>query len=335
MYDIESTYIHNFVYPSAVQTSGSFNSNGTVYFAHPSAAASSSSSQSAQTHFHQYHSTRSQFQSSHPITNEPSSTEFLPRFRHHDNKFSSQQRPMSGDFERLHNTPSKYQFRPQSFYDFSSNNNNNTSRSSNNNRHQRNNNNNNNNTNNHPSLPLSAYMNIDNSFDENENLSNHWETTHQKRRSTQQQQQQQQQRTYHQDKHQFPLSLYDPRQYGFNNRSQRRNDFNEKSNSNRRYTNNSQKVNDHISTDIDLLEEWWEDNNTELIGINPSIVNSNSKIIKPTTVDDSGNSSLSTSMNLKETSLDDFVNPSSDVSTTDSMLYINIKRFSFFLRNFF
>jgi hypothetical protein len=71
---------------------------------------------------------------------------------------------------------------------------------------------------------------------------------------------------------------------------------------------------------IDLIEEWWEDNNTELIGTDSKTTT--------TTVDDSGNSSLSTSMNLK----DEFVNPPSDVSTTDSMLNFHRTCFYFFFR---
>ena len=305
---------------------------------------------SAQTHFHPYHPTRT-FENSNrhqfhlspifqpptpissPLNNqqESSPTDFVPRFRHlqtpdHENKLS-QPRPMSGDFERLHNSHHSrgFQIRPQSFYDFSSqqhqqsnnNNNNHFFRSSNNNRYQRNNNNN-------TSLPLSAYMNTDDSFNRNENNSNdQWTTSHQRRRPVQQQQ-----RTYHQDKHQFPLSSYDPRQYGFNNNYQRRNDFNNRSNANRRPTNNMHNNNNNRtndSSDIDLIEEWWEDDNTELIGTNPSTLNSNSTITAGT-VNDSGNSSLSTSMNLKETSSDDFVNPPSDVSTTDSMFSTSQKK---------
>jgi hypothetical protein len=301
---------------------------------------------SSQTHFHQYHPTRTYensnrhqfhlspiFQPPTPVSStlhnqqqqEMSPTDFSPRFRHlknpdYENNLS-QQRPMSGDFERLHNSHHSrgVQLRPQSFYDFSShqqsNNNNHFFRSSNNNRYQRNNNNN-------TSLPLSAYMNTDDSLNQNGNMSNnnnHWSTSHQRRRPVQQQQQQQP-RTYHQDKHQFPLSSYDPRQFGFNNNYQRRNDFNNRSNANRRNVNsihnNNNRTND--PNDIDLIEEWWEDNNTELIGTNPSILNSDLKIT--TTIVDSGNSSLSTSMNLKETATDEFVNPPSDVSTTDSML---------------
>jgi len=314
-------------------------------------------SQPTQAHFHQYHPTRtfensnrhqyhhpSHFQSS-PLfqptppsaqlstpsastshvqqqQQEDSSVDLPPRFRRpikpdQENKYP-QQRPMSGDFERLHNSFSRFnhdnrfQARPQSFYDFSSHqqSNNNFFRSSNNNtnRYQRNNNNN-------TSLPLSAYINTDDSLNQNENINNHWITSNQRRRSTQQ-------RTYHQDKHQFPLSSYDPRQYGFNNNSQRRNDFNNQSNITQRNTNND--------IDIDLIEEWWEDNSTELIGTNSSRLNQN---LKTTTIDDSGNSSLSTSINLKETTLDDFVNPPSDVSTTDSMLNIYKKK-HFFLKYF-
>lgn len=315
--------MHNYVYSPSAQTP-SFNGNGTVYFAHPSP---SPSTQAPPAHFHQYHTARTFensnhqqyhlpspiFQPSHPQTlstsNETPPTDLPPRFRHHENKFS-QQRPMSGDFERLHNShhlPStRFQPRPQSFYDFSPNNNNNNnnfSRSSNNNRYQRNNNNNNN-----TSLPLSAYMNTDDSLNQN----NHWATSNQKRRTVQQR------TTYHQDKHQFPLSSYDPRQYGFsNNNSQRRNDFNNRSNRTQQYTNHNEN-----HSDIDFFDEWCEDNSTELNGT------TNIK----TTVDDSGNSSLSTSMNLKETTSDDFVNPPSDVSTTDSML---IKNFFFFSKIIF
>jgi hypothetical protein len=301
----QSTYIHNFVYPSP---GTSFNGNGTVYFAHP-----------PQTHFHQYHQTRTfensnrqqfhlpPFQTSPifqpplpqplPTSNENSSTDLPSRFRRVKNlDQENKQRPISNDFERLHNShPSRFnndtrfQVRPQSFYDFSSNNN--SFRSSNNNRYQRNNNTN-------TSLPLSAYINTDDSLNEN-----HWGTTHQRRRGIQP-------RTYHQDKHQFPLSSYDPRQYGFSNNSPRQDDFNHhRFNTNRRPMNNNRHNND-----IDLIEEWWEDNNTELIGTNPSI----NTDTKTTAVVDSGNSSLSTSMNFKETTLDDFVNPPSDVSTTDS-----------------
>ncbi len=333
-FNIESTYIHNFVYPSPAQTTP-FNGNGTVYFAHPPPPPPPPS-QPPQTHFHQYHQTRTFensnrhqfhvpiFQPSHSqsfsTSNETTSTDLPPRFRHRENKFS-QQRPISGDYERLHNShhssSSRFQVRPQSFYDFSSynNNNNNSFRSSNNNRYQRNNNNNNNNN---TSLPLSAYMNTDDLLNQNEYQNNHW---HQRRRSTQQ-------RTYHQDKHQFPLSSYDPRQYGFNNNSQRRNDCNNRSNTNRRNTNNHRNHNgvDNDANDIDLIEEWWEDNSTELLGTNPSVSDPDSKTT--VTVNDSGNSSLSTSMNLKETTSDDFVNPPSDVSTTDSMS--NFLKNSFF-----
>ncbi|CAF1146429.1 unnamed protein product [Adineta steineri] len=376
----QSAYIHNFVYPPPAQASP-FNGNGTVYFAHPAPPPSSSSQQPppSQTHFHQYHSARTfennnrhQFQipsfQTSPIfqpqqqpppavlstsnnyqQQETSPTDVTPRFRHiktpeHENR-PSQTRPMSGDFERLHNSHHlsstrfnnnnnnhRFQARPQSFYDFSSNNNNNNQNnffhSSNNNRFQRNNNNNNINNNN-TSLPLSAYMNTDESLNENENMNNnntHWGTSsYQRRRSIQNQQQQQhqhqqqQQRTYHQDKHQFPLSSYDPRQYGFDNNYQRKNNFNNGINTNRRNLNNNRNTNDmNNSNDIDLIEEWWEDNNTELIGTNQSITNTDMQTKSTTVIDDSGNSSLSTSMNLKESISDDFNNPLSDVSTTDS-----------------
>jgi hypothetical protein len=322
-------------------------------------------SQPTQAHFHQYHPTRtfensnrhqyhhpSHFQSS-PLfqptppsaqlsipsastshvqqqQQEDSSVDLPPRFRRpikpdQENKYP-QQRPMSGDFERLHNSFSRFnhdnrfQARPQSFYDFSSHqqSNNNFFRSSNNNnnRYQRNNNNN--------TLPLSAYMNTDDSSyqNENSNNNNYWGTSYQRRRTTQQ-------RTHHQDKHQFPLSSYDPRQYGFNNNYQRRNDFNNRTNSNRRNINNNNRMDQ--SNDIDLIEEWWEDDNTELIGTNQSTINTDSQLITTATIDDSGNSSLSTSMHLKESTLDDednnisandFISPPSDISTTDSKKFI-------------
>jgi hypothetical protein len=357
----QPNYIHNFIYPTSAQTTA-YNGNGTVYFAHPPPPMSNGpppSSQPTPAHFHQYHPTRtfensnrhqfhhpSHFQSS-PVFQPPpppppsaqlstsnvhqqqedSSVDLPSRFRHlakpdHENKYP-QQRPMSGDFERLHNSSSRFnhehrfQARPQSFYDFSSHQQSKTnffrSSNNNNNRYQRNNNNNTNNT-----LPLSAYMNTDDSSYQNENIhnNNYWGTSYQRRRTNQQ-------RTHHQDKHQFPLSSYDPRQYGFNNNYQRRNDFTNRTNSNRRNTNNNRI---DQSNDIDLIEEWWEDDNTELIGTNQSTVNNDSQITT-TTVDDSGNSSLSTSMHLKESTLDDednnisandFISPPSDISTTDS-----------------
>ena len=268
-----------------------------------------------------------------------------PRFRRLktqdlDRNFPQQQRPMSGDFERLENShnPSwnsfsrlnhehRFQSRPQSFYDFSTQPppNNNFVRSSNNTRYQRHNNHG-------PSLPLSAYMNTDDSSNPNEAHSNnnhyqpqqqqqpHWSTTNARRRSTQP-------RIYHQDRHQFPLSSYDPRQYGFTNTSQKRTDQDQHTNANRSSTDNPQQQ--HGSTndpnDIDLIEEWWEDNNTELIGSNSSTAQTDPGA--RATIDDSGNSSLSTSMHLKETTLDDeennvstneILSPPSDVSTTDS-----------------
>ncbi|CAM4750007.1 unnamed protein product [Rotaria magnacalcarata] len=277
---------------------------------------------------------------------EDSSVDLPPRFHRlqqtdQENQYSKQ-RPMSGDFEHLHKSSSqlsndnRFQSRPRSFYDFSSQQqvNNNFFRSPNNNNHyQRNNNNNHNNntntnTNNNNSniLPLAAYLNTNDRSYQNENINNHnyWGTSYQRRRTTKP-------RTYHQDKHQFPLSLYDPRQYGFDNNYQRKNDSNNRPKSNRRNINNS-AVND--SNDIDLIEEWWEDDNTELIGIDQSTANIDSQIataatkLITTTVDDSGNSSLSTSIHLKESVLDDddenntstndFISPPSDVSTTDS-----------------
>ena len=161
-------------------------------------------------------------------------------------------------------------------------------------------------------------MNTDDSSYQNEN--HHWGPSYQRRR------------TYQQDKHQFPLSSYDPRQYGFNNNNnnnnhQRRNEFNNRTNANRHNINNKQINN---SNDIDLIEEWWEDDNTELIGTNQPTINIDSQITT-TTVDDSGNSSLSTSMHLKESTLDDeenniSINPPSDVSTTDSKNFCRKKK---------
>ena len=361
--------MHNFIYQTSAQ-SPAYNGNGTVYFAHPPPPISNGPpSQPTPAHFHQFHPTRtfensnrhqfhhpSHFQSS-PVFQPPpppppsaqlstpsssnshlhqqqqqedSPADLPPRFRRpfkpdHENRYSSQ-RPMSGDFERLHNSSSRFnhehrfQPRPQSFYDFSSHqqSNSNTFRSSNNNnnRYQRNNN----------TLPLSAYMNTDDSLVENENTKNnyYWGTSYQRRRTNQQ-------RTHHQDKHQFPLSSYDPRQYGFNTNYQRRNEFTNRTNSNRRNTNNNREIDQ--SNDIDLIEEWWEDDNTELIGTNQSTINNDSQITT-TTVDDSGNSSLSTSVHLKESTLDDddnnisandFISPPSDISTTDSKTIYSMK----------
>lgn len=325
---LESAYLHNFLYSSSAQSTP-FNGNAPVYFAPPPTSS------------HQYHPTRTfenstrhqfphspVFQSS-PQTNvsqfsSPSSQQqepigdLPPRFRR-DNRHS-QQRPMSGDFEHFHSSSSRFnnneprfRARPQSFYDFSSTNN--VFRSSNSNN---NNNNNNRYSNLNNSLPLSAYLNTDDSSYETDNFNtnNHWNPSYSRRRTNQQ-------RTY-QDKHQFPLSSYDPRQYGFNNNYQRRNDFNHRTNSNR-YNRN------HNGNDIDLIEEWWEDDSTELIGTNQSTLNNDSQV-NSTTVDDSGNSSLSTSMHLKESSIledennisaNDVISPPSDISTTDSKSEFN------------
>jgi len=258
---LEPQYIPNFVYPTASPATP-FNNNGTIYFAQP-----------AQTHFHQYHpnrtfenSTRHQyhlpsFQTSPifppppppvlhslptpPNENPPSDTPI--RFRRLKTpEYENKSRPMSNETERLHNTyqpstPTRFQQRPQTFYDFSSNTNSNNNNNSNNFfRSQRNPNPNN------ASLPLSAYIDTDNS--DNHRIS---------RRKTQP-------RSYHYDKHQFPLSSYD----------------------------------------IDAIEEWWEDKEADLTGGTKS--NSGA-------IDDSGTGSLSTSVNLNETT-----NPSSNVSTTDS-----------------
>ena len=322
----------------------------------------------SQTHFHQFHPTRTfensnrqqfqhiphfqpatVFQSSPPASlscnpslhshhDENLATDQPPRFRRfnpsdQENK-TFQQRPQSGDFERLHSSqhPSsnmsssrmhndgRFQARPQSFYDFPSQhqannsgnhyNAKNFSRAANNPRPPRTNMN---------SLPLSAYMNTDVPSDDFDN-NNNWSSSYQRRRSAQP-------RATHQDKHQFPLSSYDPRQYGFSNVNQRRGDSNHRGNGHRRNTNNNFKNHRDLNdaNDIDLIEEWWEDNNTtELIGTHQSLFNQETK---PTAINDSGNSSLSTSVHLKESTLDDddnhlstsdFINPPSDVSTTDS-----------------
>lgn len=357
------------MYPSPAQTN-SFNGSPTIYFAHPPSSITSGPTMSqVPQHFHQYQSTRAfentnhhqcplpsfqsttMFQSTllQPPTSvsstsqnhrehEASSIDFSSHYRplkayDHENKLS-QQRPVSGDFERLQNinhcsssrffNDNRFQSRPQSFYDFSShqqsNYNNSFLRASNNNRYQRNTNINSSNNTNNTSLPLSAYIKADDSLDENDSkkhANGHWGTSYQKRRPPQP-------RVNHQDKHQFPLSLYDPRQYGFSTNSRRRNELNNQLNINRTDISDNGNYNDEINTsnDIDLIEEWWEDNSAELIESKQTALGTNSKA---TNVDDSGNSSLSTSMNLKESTLDDistndFINPPSNVSTTDSML---------------
>lgn len=276
---LEPQYIPNFVYPTASPATP-FNNNGTIYFAQP-----------AQTHFHQYHpnrtfdnSTRHQyhlpsFQTSPifpppqlpppalhslptpPNENPPNDTPI--RFRRlKAPEYENKSRLISNETERLHNTyqpstPSRFQQHPQTFYDFSSNTNNNNNFF----RSPRNSNSNN------ASLPLSAYIDTDNN--DNHRIS---------RRKTQP-------RSYHHDKHQFPLSSYDISQYLPNHSSQRRTDS---------------------SNEIDVIEEWWEDKEADLIGGTKS--NSGA-------IDDSGTGSLSTSVNLNETT-----NPSSNVSTTDSIL---------------
>lgn len=359
---LESNYFPSFIYPSTVQAS-SFDSNGTVYFTHapplmpttPQTAQGPPNTLPTGAHFSQFHPGRTfdnsnrhsfhqpaHFQPSPPslfqmpspppsmaphlqAPSEDIAMELPPRFRRpkaHDqeNQFS-QPRPMSGDFDRFRNghfPSSNYNLRsnndhrapprPQSFYDFSSpsssntNNNNNFTRPPNNTRYQRNTNN--------TCLPLSAYMNTDDSTHSNDNGNRHqhWGTSYQRRRPVNPP------RTYQQDKHQFPLSLYDPRQYGFSNQSGKRAELSERANPN----------------DIDLIEAWWEDNNTnttELIATDP-VTETVDSHPTTTTVNDSGNSSLSTSINLKESTLDDeeennlsandFISPPSDVSTTDS-----------------
>lgn len=293
--------------------------------------------QSAQGHF-QYHPTRTfensnrhqfHFQTpsstaqnltpsssmSHIQQQQQPSEDLPPRFRRLPK--TDHQRPMSGDFERFHHTPrynpeNRFQSRPQSFYDFSSHqiSNSNSFRSSHNNnpnRYQRNINPN--------TLPLSAYMNTD--TQENEHFNSHG-TTYQRRRNNNNNNNNQQQQRSYQDRHQFPLSSYDPRQYGFHNNYQRRNEFTNRTNSNRR--------NPNQGNDIDLIEEWWEDDNTELIGTNQTTTTTTNTDSKAT-IDDSGNSSLSTSIHLKESTLDDeehntstndVISPPSDLSTTDS-----------------
>ena len=357
---LESTYFPSFLYPSAVQPS-SFNANGTVYFTHapplmPGTAPNTQgppNSLPSQTHFPPFHPGRtfensnrhsfhqpahfqpsSSFQMPHPlqVPSEDTPMDLPPRFRRgkpqeYENHFS-QPRPMSGDFDRFRNgqyPSSNYtsrpnndhraQTRPQSFYDFSSpspannNNNNNFLRSSNNARFQRNNSNNN------TSLPLSAYMNAEESSsypNDNGNRHQQWGTSYARRRPVNQP------RTYQQDKHQFPLSSYDPRQYGFATPNGKR-------------TDPSQRAHPHGKgpSDIDLIEEWWEDNNnnnnSEVMGTEQVTATVESQ--PATAVNDSGNSSLSTSINLKESTLDDeennlstndFISPPSDVSTSDS-----------------
>ena len=350
---LESSCPPTCVYSSVAQ-SPVFNENGTFYSNHwPSTILSAPppTSPSSQQHFHSYcptrtfeNSNRHQFRhsfhlqslpvfqpSSHPQLSTPSSSTFNvhqeqedlsidlpPRFRHlkksnPENKYS-QGRPMSGDFERFHSSSSRFfnnnylRTHPQSFHDVSSRQHNffrSSNSNHNGNRYPRDKNN--------SSLPLAAYMDTNDSSYENENNfnNNYWQTSYSRRRSTKQ-------RSYYPDKHYFPLSSYDPRRYGFNKNYQKRNDSHNQSNSNR---------NDQIS-DIDLIEEWWEDDGTELIGTDQSVVTTNSQPTT-TTVEDSGNSSLSTSINLKESTLDDeknnistnnFINPPSDISITDSKI---------------
>lgn len=263
-------YLQNYIYPTAT-SHPSFNNNGTIYFAPrpppspnpfppfpPSRTFENSS-------FHQFH----------PLPPYPSANLFQnPHFpsgnmHHYPEEAHSMgpNRPFKSTSDRESHKPD-YRSIANSY-----------SRSATtapatvtNQRHQRN----------QPtSLPLSAYMNTEqNDHSWNNNGS------YQKRRST---------RT---SQHQFPLSSYDPRQYGFQRRGTQR-----------RTTNNNR------SNDVDLIEEWWEDESTELIGTKPVTAN-----------DDSGHSSLSTSTNtiqdtsleLSSSKLNDSTQSSSDTSTTDS-----------------
>ena len=312
---LEAGYHPNYVYPSQGQPPTPFNGNGTIYFAHPHPSSMNQGPPPPPpAHFHPFHPTRTfensnrqqfthlphfspsnMFQPSTFLPPSNSSMDGPPRFRHvtgaEQEHPSGPSRPISGDFERLGNSSQprsnqdqRFHSRPKSTYEFSSGSN------PINHRYPRNNH----------SLPLSAYMNADDSSNSTApvNYEKQWNTSYQRRRGAPQ-------RLYNHDKHQFPLSSYDPRQYGFNNNSQRRQEFTNRGNTNRRPLNNSRAPNSSLndSNDIDLIEEWWEDdNNTQLIGT------------KPTTLDDSGHSSLSASLvNISESTSNDAPH-----STTDS-----------------
>ena len=275
------------MYSSGGQPPAPFNGNGTVYFAPPPSA------QHPPAHFHPFHpgrtfenSTRQQFTHFPPsnmfLPPPPSSMDGGPRFRHVNASEPLPPRPISGDFERLGNSAParsqpdpRFHSRPKSFYEFSS-------------VHHR-----------YPSLPLSAYMNAgDSSHSHGQvNAEKQWNSSYQRRRP------------YNPDKHQFPLSSYDPRQYGFSNPPRRH----ELSNGHRRPANNTRAANPprNDSHEIDLIEEWWEDeNNTELIGSKPNIFN------------DSGHSSLSASLvNISEATANDAPH-----STTDSQSLLLLRR---------
>lgn len=185
--------------------------------------------------------------------------------RPHDDLPPRFRRLKDHDAQAAHSRPisgdfERSQVRPQSFHDFSSNHR--SSRFAN------------------KSLPLSAYLNPD-------------DASHQQRRRPTNPP-----RISQQEKHQFPLSLYDPRQYGF----------------------------DHADEhDEPIEEEWWQETPSE----------TETKTTKTTNVDDSGNSSLSTSIHLKESNFDDeennlstndFTSLPSDVSTSDSKARRSIGR---------
>ena len=260
-----------------------------------------------------------------------------PKARDYENRFT-QARPLSGDFDCLHNNQHvssssssstnanlrynhdhRSQPRPQSFYGFSSKGSSvdNIARPSNNRHRYSRNSNNNGNTN----LPLSAYMNTDDSTYQNESqnhFNNHWNNSQVRRRVSNPQ------RLTQAEKHKFPLSLYDPRQYGFTTSTQKRNE------NNQRFNGEGEKAKN--STDIDLIDEWWEDNDPDLARIeknrkNQDLQQATNIATSANAVNDSGNSSLSTSIHLKESTLDDDENnfstrdvtsPPSDLSTTDS-----------------
>lgn len=400
---IESNFLPNFIYPSAVNSSA-FNSPGPVFFtqAPPLMSTNAPPSQGQpllqpQPQYPTYHpsrgfenSNRSPFQHHSPFQTPTifqntaqmpqsiTSVQYIspstssngisaqtkvddlsvdaqapPRFRRlkgqdYENRYTNS-RPMSGDFERLTNTQNsssslssnvnlrfnhdqRCQSRPQSFYGFSSKGStfNNFSRPSNNYHRQQRVNTNNGNT----SLPLSAYMtDEDPSYQSDAQNHQHWNNNIHARRRTLNL------RSAQQERHKFPLSCYDPRQYGFTNGNKKRNEVNQNSNGERKFLNESD--------DIDLIEEWCEDNDKELSCQDQTSVKNDSESIIPPSIttttistgtmttsaanaNDSGHSSLSTSIHLRESALDDddnnpssrdIVSPPSDLSATDSKVF--------------
>jgi hypothetical protein len=277
------------------------------------------------------------------LTSEDVCIDLPPRFRpfkaQDNEKRLTYSRPMSGDFDRSHanhysssnpvtrfNKDRHSQSRPQSFYEFSSQSNQGFSRSTVHNRYQRHNNGTTTN------LPLSAYLNTDDVSDSNDHFyavhgnngnrqpQHHHNgcTSYARRRLVNPQ------RTHHQEKHQFPLSSYDPRHYGLSNTQTKRDEVNHRSN-----LGNADHNDSNDADDIDPIEEWWEDNNVELVD-NDRSTRQNDSQTTMTTVNDSGNSSLSTSINCKESILDDddddennplgneLMSPPSNNSTSDS-----------------